>query len=108
MNTVLELLDKGFFRLKNEGFLALTKTLARKIRRHSLPIYDDIKPSISGKCGVDVGGPSDIFSYRNLLPLYCDADRVDIINYSENTTWSNRQNQFFLENESNLKNFQLP
>ena len=100
MNTVFELLSKVFFRLKNEGFFALIKTLARKLRSHSLPIYDDIKPSLSGKCGVDVGGPSDIFSYRNLLPLYCEADRVDIINYSENTAWSNRQSQFFLDNES--------
>jgi hypothetical protein len=100
MNFAFELLDKFFFRLKHEGFFSLVKTLARKLRTDSLPIYDDIKPSLSGKCGVDVGGPSDIFSYRNLLPLYCVASRVDIINYSDKTTWSNRQDQFFLDNES--------
>lgn len=92
---IFELLDKAFFKFKNEGFLSLVRTIYRKLRTDSLPIYEDIKNSVRGKYGVDIGGPSNIFTFRNLLPLYCDVDRVDIINYSDHTTWSNKQSKFF-------------
>lgn len=100
MKIIFELLDRAFFRLKNEGFLALVKTIRRKLRTDSLPIYKNIKSSLSGKYGIDIGGPSDVFSFRNILPLYCDAERVDIMNYSDDTVWSTRQNKFFNKNES--------
>jgi hypothetical protein len=103
MKIIFELLDKVFFRLKNEGFVALMRTISSNLSTDSLPIYKDIKDSITGKYGVDIGGPSDIFNYRNLLPLYCDADRMDIINYSENTAWSTRQDKFMLKHDSLLK-----
>jgi SAM-dependent methyltransferase len=103
MKIIFELLDKVFFRLKNEGFLALLMTISRNLRTDPLPFYNDIKESINGRCGVDIGGPSDIFTNRNLLPLYCDAGRMDIINYSNNTAWSSRQSKYFLNNKSLIK-----
>lgn len=42
---------------------------------------------MSDKTGLEVGGPSPIFSRRGLLPLYPVAKRVDNCNFSSSTIW---------------------
>lgn len=40
---------------------------------------------VSEKIGIEIGGPSNIF--RSLIPVYFNAQRVDGVNFSNQTVW---------------------
>jgi SAM-dependent methyltransferase len=40
-----------------------------------------------GREGLEIGGPSRIFSDRGALPLYRDLERLDNVNFAANTAW---------------------
>ena len=52
---------------------------------------DDVRPyheAIRGKRGLEVGGPSHIFSAQGALPrVYADLASLDGVNFSTNTVW---------------------
>lgn len=60
------------------------------IRRYYHP-HIDISyylDSLRGKCGIEIGGPSLIFSES--LPIYGVIESIDNINHSNNTIWKNQ------------------
>jgi SAM-dependent methyltransferase len=59
----------------------------RRVLRSRANCYSAIQPLVSGKMGLEVGGPSPIFSRRGLLPVYPVAKRVDNCNFSNSTIW---------------------
>lgn len=42
---------------------------------------------MSQKFGIEIGGPSEVFSSSGILPLYTYIKRLDICNFSSNTVW---------------------
>jgi SAM-dependent methyltransferase len=42
---------------------------------------------ITDKVGIEIGGPSRLFTRKGNLPLYPIARRIDNCNYSKSTTW---------------------
>lgn len=41
----------------------------------------------NGRCGLEIGGPSQIFQSANILPIYNGAARIDNVNFSTQTAW---------------------
>jgi SAM-dependent methyltransferase len=48
---------------------------------------DELLELFKGKYGLEVGGPSRIFTRHNFLPIYPLADSIDGCNFSKNTLW---------------------
>lgn len=42
---------------------------------------------VRGRQGIEIGGPSGVFSSRGVLPLYEEVDSLDNCNFSSQTTW---------------------
>jgi len=42
---------------------------------------------LAGKCGLEIGGPSPIFSKNRLIPVYDRCRRIDNCNFSPETIW---------------------
>lgn len=42
---------------------------------------------VQGRSGIEVGGPSGVFSPRGVLPLYEDVGSLDNCNFASQTTW---------------------
>jgi SAM-dependent methyltransferase len=59
---------RGLFPKKNDNFKA-------------------IKKYVKEKKGLEIGGPSDIFSEKNYIPIYPLASLVDGVNFSTSTIW---------------------
>ena len=61
--------------------------------RHLFPqlshpsLYKTCKVVFQNKLALEVGGPSRLFEYNNLLPIYEVLQRVDGCNFSTNTVW---------------------
>jgi SAM-dependent methyltransferase len=71
----------------------VTEILARVRRRtRRLWNYRRIKRALAGKRGLEIGGPSAIFSPATpngyIPPIYAIAASVDNCNFATNTTWS--------------------
>jgi len=65
--------------------------LGRKLDKLSLKYhyFPKVKPCTTGKRGLEIGGPSQIFSRKGYIPVYSVADTVDGCNFSTNTVWEN-------------------
>jgi ubiquinone/menaquinone biosynthesis C-methylase UbiE len=46
--------------------------------------------NFKGKNGLEIGGPSSLFSLKGYFPVYLYAGKIDGVNYSENTAWEGR------------------
>lgn len=46
-----------------------------------------------GKSGIEIGGPSQVFSKRGIFPVYPIAGNLDNCNYRSNTVWSGAAGQ---------------
>jgi SAM-dependent methyltransferase len=43
--------------------------------------------SLKGKKGLEIGGPTKLFSLKGIFPVYLYSGQVDSVNYSSNTIW---------------------
>lgn len=51
-------------------------------------------PYIQGKCGLEIGGPSEIFREANALPIYEEIGRLDNCDFSRSTVWASHTEDF--------------
>ena len=63
------------------------KVISRFIRRRSW-VYERIEQHFEGKCGLEIGGPSQIFERDQLIPIYPKAQIIDECNFSKQTIWN--------------------
>jgi SAM-dependent methyltransferase len=62
--------------------------LAWQNRTHArLQAYETCRPLVEGRCGIEIGGPSSIFSRAGALPLYPLFGRVDNCDFADETVW---------------------
>lgn len=43
--------------------------------------------AITGRTGLEIGGPSRVFARRGILPIYPRARRIDNVNFATETAW---------------------
>lgn len=71
------------------------RQLLGRVRRRVLPLQlihlrPLVRDLIEEKTGLEVGGPSEIFQRRGLLPVYPLASCLDNCNFSRDTVWEGR------------------
>jgi predicted SAM-dependent methyltransferase len=49
--------------------------------------HKDICKRFSGETGIEIGGPSQIFTKKGFLPLYKNIKSLDNVNFSNQTVW---------------------
>jgi len=84
---------RGWYQIKASSVLSL---FLHKNKYKSL--LADFKYAFTGKHGLEIGGPTQIFA-SDLLPVYQWAKQVDGCNFSSNTIWEgaikNNEYQYF-------------
>lgn len=77
--------------LRHAGLLGtaakVTQYLAPIVLRHRASSWSLCRPMVDGRTGMEIGGPSRIFSSVGRLPLYVHAERVDNCNFAGRTVW---------------------
>ena len=69
------------------GLKGAVSELYSRLTSRKLPMFGALEPLISGKRGLEIGGPSKIFEAENLIPIYPLPVLLDGCNYAENTAW---------------------
>ena len=74
----------------------ISLTALIKVARRRSAGYATMRAHFEGKCGLEFGGPSSIFSSNHLIPLYNTAASIDNCNFAQRTLWTtNDSNQRF-------------
>lgn len=79
----------GLFRASHTRILSLLASRAKSFQTY--------KDQFSGKSGIEIGGPSQVFSKRGIFPVYPIVENLDNCNFSNTTTWEGaiKQGQTF-------------
>jgi hypothetical protein len=64
-------------------------SLHRKYRNRPRRIFSQNKRLFINKSGIEIGGPSQVFSIDGPFPVYSLAGNIDNVNFSERTFWDN-------------------
>jgi SAM-dependent methyltransferase len=59
----------------------------RRITRSKCRGYSIIEPYLTGKCGLEIGGPSPVFGRNKLVPVYDRCGQIDNCDFSDQTIW---------------------
>lgn len=73
---------------KSQGLLATIKAVNNKlfpVKKQAIPSFSSYVSYFENKKGIEIGGPSKIFSEE--LPIYQLVDSLDGCNFSSFTTW---------------------
>ena len=62
----------------------------RRVIRRRCPVCSAIEPFFTKKYGLEIGGPSQIFSRNGLIPVYDCCSAIDSCDYASETIWSVR------------------
>ena len=65
------------------------KVCKNRFKKLALP-PDLVRNNILHNIGLEIGGPSLVFSGKGIIPLYDIAESIDNVNYSRVTMWDNR------------------
>ena len=64
------------------GFRALAHPLGLRAKA-----FARFGESLRARTGIEIGGPSQVFSRHGLFPVYAIAGRVDNCNFADTTVW---------------------
>lgn len=76
--------------LRTHGLKSTLREARRFIEPRTLRGLPEIRRAVAQKVGLEVGGPSDIFTDAGLIPVYREAARVDGFNFACQTMWEGR------------------
>jgi len=85
------LLRYPIYQLEAAGY----SLLARITRKRCLG-YASVRSYLQGKTGLEVGGPSSIFSPNHLIPIYDIVSSIDTCNFAPQTIWTTGQDHLRL------------
>ncbi len=65
----------------------MLRALGRRLLKRRARCFRTVGSLLEGKAGLEIGGPSALFSRGGRLPVYLLVSTLDNCNYSSNTVW---------------------
>ena len=84
------MIKKAIIILRARGLSGLFRSATSRIRgllAGRAISFSTYKTQLIGKSGIEIGGPSQVFSKRGIFPVYPIAGNLDNCNYCSNTIW---------------------
>lgn len=72
---------------KAGGVAGVLSAVARRIHTPHARSFPKCRAMVSDGTGIEIGGPSPIFAWGGLIPLYPLARRIDNVNFARSTIW---------------------
>lgn len=94
-------LAKAYQMLKTQGFSGAITAAYRRVLPDRLRYYSQCRLGFESRVGLEIGGPSSIFTWHGCVPVYPVAARVDSCNFGDQTVWegSLREGKTFVFNK---------
>ncbi len=81
------MLRKIYHTVRSHGFAGALHAARRVVAPTRAGCLALCRQLVQGRSGIEVGGPSGVFSPRGVLPLYEDVGALDNCNFASHTTW---------------------
>jgi SAM-dependent methyltransferase len=81
------MLKNVLFGFKSKGFVGMLSAVKRRAFPKEAICFQVCQKLVSGKIGLEIGGPSSIFKRKGILPVYLIAKQLDNCNFAGLTTW---------------------
>lgn len=78
---------KSLSLLKTRGPAGFVNAVGRHLLQRRLRCFPLVRTLLSGKNGLEIGGPSDLFARGGRFPLYAIVGSLDNCNFSRHTVW---------------------
>jgi SAM-dependent methyltransferase len=75
------------FVLKSRGLSGTLRAVVGRVFAPRAHCFRESGPLLASKVGLEIGGPSSVFSRRGLFPVYAVVGGLDNCNFSPNTLW---------------------
>ena len=72
---------------KAGGVGGVLSAAARRMRTPHARSFAKCRELVRGGTGLEIGGPSSIFAWGGLIPVYPHARRIDNVNFASKTIW---------------------
>jgi hypothetical protein len=86
-----EICARVLFRIRNQGILSLIGVILKKSYEIFFPprskYLNEIQGLISTRKGLEIGGPSKVFTQKGFIPLYPSVSHLDNMNFASDTIW---------------------
>ena len=79
--------QRFFRRLRGSGARWLVGAVRDRVWPPRLGMATTILPVVTGRFGLEIGGPSRVFGRRGLVAVYRHAARIDNVNFARHTAW---------------------
>lgn len=73
--------------IRQVGLRSAAAMVAQRLLRQRISGFAGLVPEFSGLRGLEIGGPSGIFSSHGLVPVYPIASSIDNCNFAPETLW---------------------
>lgn len=81
------MLRKIYYTVRSHGLAGALHAARRVIAPTRAGCLALCRELVQGRSGIEVGGPSGVFSPRGVLPLYDNVGSLDNCNFASHTTW---------------------
>ena len=78
---------------KAGGVAGVLSAAARRMRMPHARSFAKCREMITDGTGIEIGGPSPIFAWGGLIPLYPLARRIDNVNFARTTIWEDAKSE---------------
>lgn len=83
------------FIIKNERFQDVIRIIVNHIYKRKAKSYKLCKDLVENKVGLEIGGPSNWFMPKDILPVYQYVKNLDNCNFSPETIWDGKRESGF-------------
>jgi SAM-dependent methyltransferase len=82
---------------KAGGVAGVLSAAARRMRTPHAQSFAKCRELVKDGMGIEIGGPSPIFAWGGLIPVYPVAKRIDNVNFARKTIWEDttREGEWF-------------
>ena len=87
---------------RSGGLRGLADAIGRRVWRRRAVCFAECALRVSGKTGLEIGGPSGVFRPGGILPVYPLIGRLDTCNFSETTIWGDAADGQLIADATNL------
>lgn len=79
--------QRALRRLRRGGVRGVISAVTDRIAPARPAMGSAVRAAIAERRGLEIGGPSRVFSARGIVPIYPHAARIDNVNFATETAW---------------------
>jgi SAM-dependent methyltransferase len=88
--------------LRRRGVRGVAEAIRRRVFRRRAVCFDACAARVTGKDGLEIGGPSGVFRAGGILPIYPLVRGLDHCNFAESTIWTAASGETLIRDATDL------